>query len=242
MIHFDDSIWCDYTRGLIQGQRRAKLQSHLEVCEACRDVAGKFLRVLSSASEDRKYEVPAHVVEAARSIYNRSDFDLSVMRLGKRLAPRLVFDNFAAVPAGVRTLDPSYRHRVYRAFGQVFVDLRLERVRESAEVIIVGQITNARAPSQVLAGQNVFIVSGDSLVDRTRSNGLGEFQVRCRVDRKLRLVLPFEDAGHWVDISISRLMDIPRKLLREEPSKGKTGLRRPTSRNGKHNPKPRKRQ
>src|SRR5207249_2699815 len=142
--HFDITVWCDFARGLIRGRRGTMLQSHLNVCRECGDVTERLTRLWSFASEERKNRVPADVVNAARLIYDRADFDLSIMNLGKRVRPRLVFDSFSAVTsAGVRTGNRSDRHCVYRA-GHVLVDLVLEYVRETNEVVVIGQITNAK--------------------------------------------------------------------------------------------------
>ena len=127
------------------------------------------------------------------------------MNLGKRVRPRLVFDSFSAVTsAGVRTRNRSDRHCVYGA-GHVLVDLVLEYVRESNEVVVIGQITNAKMASQVLPAQDVFMVSRNMILDRTQSNNFGEFYLRSKVVPKPRLVLRLEDGNRWMDISLSNL-------------------------------------
>src|SRR5262245_35413341 len=76
MMHFDITVWCDFARGLIQGRRVTMLQSHLNICRECGDVTERLTRLWSLASEERKHPVPAHVVNAAKLIYDRADVDL----------------------------------------------------------------------------------------------------------------------------------------------------------------------
>jgi hypothetical protein len=100
------------------------------------------------------------------------------------------------LPAGVRAQDRP-QQALYEADGFA-VDLHLNREtgrreRGASQMVLVGQITDRRAPERRLARRPVMLRSGREISACGMSNELGEFHLAFSPARDLTLEIPVDD-------------------------------------------------
>src|SRR5215472_1236896 len=173
MNHFTLVDWVDFVRRLKDRSTTAQMQRHLdEGCKQCSIVARMWRDLSDFGSKERLYRPPDQALRSVRGYY-------SLLKPG-RGRPRaatmasLIFDSFLeAIPAGIRSSQPSPRQVMYSA-GNFLIYMRLDR--GTRRVYLVGQAQRRVGPRRNLAGVNVSVLRGDETVARMRSNQFGEFQ------------------------------------------------------------------
>jgi hypothetical protein len=183
--HGGDEAVLDESRGIcstpVAGMRR-----HAASCARCRENLSVWKSFAGVADRLREAEPPVEVVDRARALAG----PLSRVTRRTRLNARLEYDSvWVPLAAGVRGASPG--QTVHQA-GGFAIELRVSR--ERTNVVIVGQVTNLRRPTQRFANLRVELGAGDRVVVRTASNGLGEFHLEHpERDRMWIEVVPEED-------------------------------------------------
>jgi len=114
----------------------------------------------------------------------------------------LVSDSWAAAAtAGVRSVNPSERHMLFRS-GPISIDLRVQPAPKSEQIVLVGQLMDARDPEgRVRAALDV--MSGQAKVVGTVANQFGEFSLEF--ERRSDLVLSVIVPEQWIQIPLDFL-------------------------------------
>ena len=171
--HAADQEWVDHARGLGDQRRRGELASHLASgCERCEEAYRLWQSTVEVARRDRELSPPDDVVRQVKGT-----FALHRPTPRRSWAATLVFDSFRhPAPAGVRSTGPVPRQLFYRA-GRYVIRLRAEGEPDSGRLMLLGQVFDEDAPGTFLRGVTVMAFTGDEAIDRTLTNGLGEFEL-----------------------------------------------------------------
>lgn len=206
MKHFDLTEWAEFARGMVNEDTRSAMELHLASgCQKCGEYAATFRDFAAITATDANYELPRSAVGRAEAIYDiRKPGKIFSLR---RLLARLIYDSLQeAVPAGVRAQQQLSRQALYEA-GEFRLDLRLEQVRGSAQVSLVGQIENRKDPKRRVGSVPVFLAIGKEVVARTISNQFGEFQLNYQPRTHLRLHLPIlQEQGRRIEVPLHSLL------------------------------------
>lgn len=208
--HFDAVDWLDFARGVATTIARRSMERHLaDGCGRCARQLDRA-RALVTAARTTMVEPPPSVVRLAESIFSAHTLQRPARGLaGLRVAARLMFDSFQTpVPLGVRSARQAERHVLYRA-GDFDVDLRLEYETPASGLAVVGQVVNRRDPGRPVVGARARLVAGDAVVADAEANEFGEFELRGPVTPRVRLEVPVDSAGRWVDVPLGRLSSGP---------------------------------
>ena len=190
MNHFTLVDWVDFVRRLKDPSTTAQMQRHLdEGCKQCSIVARMWRDLSDFGSKERLYRPPDQALRSVRGYY-------SLLKPG-RGRPRaatmasLIFDSFLeAIPAGIRSSQPSPRQVMYSA-GNFLIYMRLDR--GTRRVHLVGQAQRRVGARRNLSGVNVSVLRGDETVARMRSNQFGEFQFELGpVEEKEEITIELE--------------------------------------------------
>ena len=212
MGHYDVGEWADFVRNLVTGARRSEMTQHLTSgCAECNANVAFLRQVAGAAETDRSYESPsAGLAEAARRVFpgakDRREH-AGWMPALEALIARLTFDSAAQLhPAGARGDRPASRQLMYQA-GDYWVDLRLDRARNSMRVILVGQVANQKDPLLQMARLPVFVMAGRKIVSETASNEFGEFSLEFLPRQDLRLCVQVTQAGVQLEVPLKRSLE-----------------------------------
>ncbi len=180
MGHYDIGEWADFVRGLLPEARHNELDMHLAGgCEKCSQIIAFLRQISEAAGAEALYESSSAAQSAAAVGVFRGEVQAPVRDRAaaalKTLMATLTFDSATELhPAGARGGRSSSRQLMYQA-GDYFIDLRLDRERDSMKVILVGQVANQNDPLLVLARLPVSVMAGKKIVSETASNEFGEF-------------------------------------------------------------------
>lgn len=198
MKHFELTQWADYVRGASSPSANELLGAHLNECQECVDAANMLRRVTLTATADRQFHPPHHVVDAAVSIFPSREIPVGL----RPVIGRLSFDSFAGVmPAGVRSLRPESRHLVYEA-GKYCVDLLVDGDPSEQTLTLTGHVVDQAAPGSRLGGASAIALSGKRVVASAMANDLGEFSLVSAYRRNLRLLVPLQAAGECLELTL----------------------------------------
>ena len=210
MPHYDFKNWADFARGLLTAGERIRMERHLsEGCAACGSELAFFEKVARAGVGVREVIAPEDVVRKARNIFpaRRKPAVHEAEPLLARLRARLVYDSFADLaPAGIRSGKGMSRQLMYEV-EDYSVDLRLDGDRDSTLVSVVGQIANRTAPASRVNDSEVSLLSGKSLVSKTRSNGFGEFWLEFAPKRNMKLCIAIPNGAGQVEVPMNRLVE-----------------------------------
>jgi hypothetical protein len=206
MNHFAIEQWLDLVHGLVPDKERATMEQHLSSgCAMCNGVVSRLRKLVVATSADAGYVVPDYAVRSARAFFALQQ-PQKLLTL-PRLVAKLVFDSLREPAlAGVRSQHRITRQAMYEA-GDYCVDLRMERERGSASVVLVGQIANRSRPEQRVARFPILLMSGKEVLGRTVSNSSGEFQIEYQPRKSLRLRVPVPEAGNQIEVPLKELLD-----------------------------------
>ncbi len=210
MSHFDITRWADFVRDTVSDTDRTAMRAHLDAgCDRCRALHGRLAQI-AAAARAQLTEPPVSAVRLARALF--ASGGPSPRPAGVRVLARLLFDSLQ-VPqlAGVRGQHRQSRQLLYRA-GDYDLDLRLEYDATSPMVALTGQIADRSRPAEPLADVPVLLTAGSDIVARATANRFGEFQLHYDPRPRMRLHLPLEAQGRWIDVSLAKLAtDLPRR-------------------------------
>jgi hypothetical protein len=190
--HCTEEDWVDFARGQAPPAQRERLQRHLDMgCTRCVKTVRLWKEVLGAALQEASYRPPD---EALRQL--KGDFALrNPQPVGARPRLGLLFDSFRQpVAAGVRAAGPSPRQLLYKA-GRYTIRLRLEPAADAERTAIVGQILDEQDPASTLQDIAVLAVRGTQTLDRTLTNGLGEFLLEPDAAENLQLCVGVAEIG-----------------------------------------------
>jgi hypothetical protein len=212
MGHYDVGEWADFVRNLLSGARHSEMDQHLASgCTECNGNVAFLRRVAGTAETDRSYENPsAGLAGAARQVFagaRQSREYTGWMAALESLAAHLTFDSAAELhPVGARGDRPASRQLMYQA-GDYWLDLRLDRERNSMRVILVGQVANQKDPLLLMARLPVFVMAGKKIVSETASNEFGEFSLEFLPRQNLRLCVQVTQAGVQLEVPLKRSLE-----------------------------------
>jgi hypothetical protein len=186
MKHFTKEEWIDFARGIVGGEVKSFMQSHLDGgCRECAKEATLWSRVSQTAQREAAFEPPAGAVRVAKSMLAASG-----LAAGEKSQPtfaKLLFDSFQVAPAmGVRSTTAAPRQMLFRA-GDHQIDLRMEPHLDSDGVAIIGQVLDSANPDKMVRNVPVSLHSGKKLVASSETNHLGEFQLISKLEERLEL-------------------------------------------------------
>jgi hypothetical protein len=201
--HFDLTEWADYARNLVSPEQQTQMLAHLSSgcskCEKIEQLFGKFAVVCARESAYKVPEVAERQVKALFSI-NRPERRSALQRVWGALVYDSVND---PQPVGVRGTHQISRQVLFHA-GDYSVDLRFEHEKGSSSMVLVGQISNQKAPEDLMANMPVILLAGEREVTRSLSNSFGEFQMEYVPETDLRLLVPMESRGQELEVVLGR--------------------------------------
>ena len=188
--HFTEDDWTSFARRQGDLTHRSRVAQHLEAgCPKCEQTLRLWSILLSVADQDPG-EVPP--LSKARQ-------PSPAKRLAERVSAgvALVFDSFrqpALALSGVRSNGPSARQLLYKA-GRYTIRVQVEPGSASDRVFIVGQILDEDGPTAALRDVAVRALRGTRTLDRTHTNGLGEFHLEPDATDRLQLSVDVPEIG-----------------------------------------------
>lgn len=199
----------DYARGLVEGDRKAAMETHLVGCRACTALVGWQAEVASLARREADYTPPADVVRLARAIFPPRSIESPWAALPRLLA-RLVADTASQpLPVGVRGSRTVARHALFEA-GGYSVDLRLEEDEATSRVVLVGQVLAPAGSRPAIPRPEAVIVQRKRVVAQAPVNEFGEFRLDCVPARGLTLQVPVDGGERRMDVPLGNLMPVRR--------------------------------
>ncbi len=198
MKHFDIHEWSDFARGLGDEASRQAMTDHLASgCARCDAALSAVQRVVTLAQNELDWQPPVHAVRSVKAFF-ALNLPERAPKL-KSLALQLAFDSFMEpAPAGIRSLDTTSRHLVYYAQNYA-LDLRLDYEPQSHALHLGGEILDRQFGP--VANIPAFLFADDQVVSRSTSGELGQFDLHCEQEGKLRLCLVMND-DESIDISL----------------------------------------
>ena len=187
MGHFTTEEWADFARGVVEGELRTAMHSHLDSgCKPCKAIVNLWERVLKIARRELAYEPPASAVR-----YSKATFALQrhteTTRPNRADRAKLLFDSFLQPQlAGVRSGEITVRQLLYAA-GDYHIDIRIEPQEDSDLVALIGQVLNADDVDQRLDESPVALLQAGRVRAETVTNCLGEFRLECDLESGLQL-------------------------------------------------------
>ena len=187
MKHFSLAEWADFARGLVEGERNAAMQSHLDDgCKQCGEARQMWGSVREAALREKSYQPPESLTKSVKAflpVYGRSR-GASIVQL--------LFDSFQSpATAGIRATAVAARQLLY-GVGAYRIDLRMEPQMDSDKVSLVGQILNSEDPTNVNTESTVTLLRGKRVLAQSQTNTLGEFHLECVLEGDLQLHLKLQ--------------------------------------------------
>jgi hypothetical protein len=193
--HFADDEWLDFARHQDGAEQRARLGAHLQTgCRRCEKALRFWQTVFELARQDVAYEPPDAAVRQLKGQFAFQRPKGALERAALRAS--LVFDSFKQpLASGVRSAGSEPRQLFYKA-GRYAIRLRTESVADSGRLLIVGQVVDEDDPARALRDIAVLVFMKDATMDRTLTNGLGEFVFDGMPDAEnLRIAIGVRETG-----------------------------------------------
>ncbi|HEV3040533.1 MAG TPA: hypothetical protein VHA33_22410 [Candidatus Angelobacter sp.] len=200
--HFDVAEWTDYVRNLVPPPQNREMEVHLQQgciqCNTAQEWLSKFARTCARMSA---YNVPDHFGGFVPSpVFPRRTLPVPAL---KRVWATLQYDSLTdPQPSGARAGQQASRHLLFQA-GAYAIDVRFEREKGSAHLMLAGQIAKREDKRQALVDSPVMLFSGSQEVARCTSNEFGEFQFDYVPQPDLHLRVPLPDAGEEIQVTLS---------------------------------------
>jgi hypothetical protein len=176
--HYSHQDWVDFVRGVALLDQLEAMQRHLAAgCESCREVHETWKAVLEAVREEPSFEPPAEAMRLARALYAETTPRRRVAIV--RSTAKLLFDSQLAVAAsGVRTLRRGPRKLLYLCKDEKFLfDLQLERSRDRAKIVLIGQVMELDTDEPHVAGMTVLLFTEETVIAKVKTNPYGEFRL-----------------------------------------------------------------
>lgn len=190
MKHFNEGLWADFVRGVLDDALRTEMELHLRTgCAGCQATVDWMREVEAVASIDRTVEIPQEWITRALEVFpqgavrNNWIQDLAttmaelIFQTGPDWRPAGVRSAAGTTVFGVDESSPAAGRVVYRA-GDYRVDVSFETPSANEPGEIVGQISCETDPSRSVEGFLVQAASAESqgrLLGETTANRFGEF-------------------------------------------------------------------
>ncbi|MFZ3216561.1 MAG: hypothetical protein WA192_10925 [Candidatus Acidiferrales bacterium] len=188
MRHYSLEKWVDFVRDVIGEAERTEMQNHLQVgCAECSKELSMWQRFQQFAGRESVFAPPAG---AARTV-NAAFANRSAHRSGPANSEvvTLLFDSFRSpLLAGVRSSESASQQLLFGA-GDYRIDVRIEPQMDSDKVVLIGQVLNSADPDERLSELPVNLLKGRKLLAESITTKFGEFQIECRLEGSLRLVV-----------------------------------------------------
>jgi hypothetical protein len=187
----------DAGRGLSSPRGSTAARAHFASCARCRENINLWKSFAVVTQRLREAEPPEGAVGKVKALALGTSRGPSRVTPLTRMKNAPSYESLWVPPAAAGARGAASDHAVYRA-EEFSVDLRVSR--ERAHVVIVGQITNVRRPTQRFALVPVALLAEDTVVVRAFSNERGEFQVEHREQEQM-----------WIEVAPQegRLIRIP---------------------------------
>ena len=186
MRHFTLEEWADFARGVVEGERRTAMHTHLDSgCKSCGAVLSLWHRVHNIARRELTYEPPASALRYSKAAFTlHRPPETHPKRAGRA---KLLFDSLLQPQlAGVRSGDATVRQLLYGS-GDYHIDIRIEPQEDSEKVSFVGQVLNANDVDQGLNSAPVVLLQAGRVRAETVTNRFGEFRLECDLESRLQL-------------------------------------------------------
>jgi len=196
LCHFDVAEWTDYVRNLVLPPQSREMMVHLQQgCFQCNTAQEWLSKLATTCARMSAYNVPDYF-----GVFPRRTLPVSAL---KRVWATLQYDSLTDPhPSGARAGQQACRHLLFRA-GDYSIDVRFEREKGSAHLMLAGQIAKREDQRQCLAESPVMLFSGSHEVARCTSNGFGEFQFDYVPQPDLHLRVPLPDVGKEIQVTLS---------------------------------------
>jgi hypothetical protein len=205
MDHFSDGEWLDLVRGVMPAAQRDAMEQHL--CTGCGDCLESYsvwARLAAFVEEEHSAPVPEWTVRMARTCFS-SRPPVPQDSLLATLVATLTFDSRRALPAGVRSAHIGARHLLYAA-SPYAVDLYVESIARTEQVLLTGQIANTQQPGNPPKNVEVSLSDGVRQFAPTSANSYGEFQCEFVLQPRLVLIASV-NATHRIEIPLDVLLE-----------------------------------
>jgi hypothetical protein len=130
----------------------------------------------------------------------------SVLSYSGQSSGRLVYSNLDSLPAGGPRSDAGSLVQAVWNSGDYSLELQIEPEFETAEMALVGQVSNRTAPGQALAGAPVRLMASDKQLAGTETNFRGEFCLVSKLRKGLKLCIDIAPADLRVGIPLDKLI------------------------------------
>jgi hypothetical protein len=176
--HYSQEDWVDFVRDVASPDQFEAMQRHLAAgCELCREVHATWKAVLETAAEEPSFEPPAEAMRLARALYTGTKPRRPIAIV--RATAKLLFDSqLEGATAGVRTLRRGPRKLLYLCENEkFFFDLQVERSRDRAKIVLIGQVMELDSDEPYPAGMPVLLFQQERMIAKMKTNSYGEFRV-----------------------------------------------------------------
>jgi hypothetical protein len=177
------------------------MQVHLQQgCLECNTAQEWLSKLANACARMSTYNVPDHFgVSVPAPVSLRRARPVSAL---KRVWATLQYDSLTDPhPTGARAGQQASRHLLFQA-GNFSIDVRFEREKGSAHLMLVGQIAKREDQRQPLADSLVMLFSGSHQVAQCRTNSFGEFQFDYVPQPDLHLRVPLPDRGEEIQVTL----------------------------------------
>jgi hypothetical protein len=190
MKHFTIEQWVDFSNEKVSQAQNTAMNSHLQSCQKCSEMADIWTRVSQAASRQSTTEVPESALQHVRNAFKV----LIQPKKGRMFeVPRLVFDSsWQPAVAGIRSAVAAPRQVLYQV-GRIVVDMRVELHSNSDRVWVEGQVMNAELKGKGMEFVTVQLTDGQEQLAVTATNRFGEFQVECRTAENIQVSLEISE-------------------------------------------------
>ena len=186
MRHFTLEDWADFGRGVVEGEQRTEMHSHLDIgCEPCGAVLNLWQSVHRIGGRESAYEPPSRAVRYSNAMFALDRQPETHPKEAKRV--KLFHDSFLQpYLAAVRSGENRVRQLLYSA-GDYYMDIRIEPQEDSVKVALLGQVLNGDDVDQHLSAAPVALLQAGRVRAETVTNCFGEFRLECDLESGLQL-------------------------------------------------------
>lgn len=173
MRHFSTEDWADFARGVIEKDRKAAMDRHLqEGCAKCNEIGRLWQMVHSAARRQNGLGPPDSSVRIAKALFYQATFG----KRAKVMLAELLFDSLQApLTDGVRSGVGAAARQVLYGAGTHRIDVSLEPQANSDKVAVTGQILDSAQPGKHFEGLQVRLLSGNKVLATSNTTPFGEF-------------------------------------------------------------------
>jgi hypothetical protein len=192
MPHFALNEWVDFARDVVDPDRKAAMERHLESgCSDCQNLITTFSKVNEFAHLDSAYEPPDAAIR-----YVKGMFGIHGPRKAEGMQPllaTLLFDSLLSpLRVGVRSAESSDRQLLFRA-GSYEIDLSFSLGSESRQSLVMGQVVTSNPVEAAVDGIAVALMRSGKVVIESLTNSSGEF----RLEHKLSDTFELRFRPYW---------------------------------------------